>query len=156
MFLVATAMQSRNHQHNVYIHNLIHNFLWKPQLYSLAHTIYTYSHTHTCTHTHAHTHTHTHTHTHHTYAHTTHTHTQTLPEKSGYLNKMDPKQKRWSRRWFVLRGSELKYYRTKDAFFGLKRPKGVINLDSWCKLSRRESLEAFEVCTHAGGSPLLW
>ena len=86
-----------------------------------------------------------HTHTHIT--HTTHT-TQAPPEKSGYLNKMDPKQKRWNRRWFVLKGSELKYYRNKDSFYSLKRPRGVINLDLWCKLSRRGTMAAFEVHTH--------
>ena len=91
------------------------------------------------------THTHTHTHSH----HTPHTHTytqqkpQTVVEKSGFLNKMGPEKKRWTRRWFVLKGSELKYYRSKDQ----KRTRGVINLDSWCKLSRIGTPEAFQLAT---------
>ena len=90
--------------------------------------------------THAHTRTHTHT-------HSTHTHTRTqASEKMGYLNKMGPEnKKRFTRRWFVLKGSELKYYRShKD----MKRPRGVIKLDSWCKLtSLSKSQEAFELAT---------
>ena len=66
-------------------------------------------------------------------------------EKMGYLNKMGPEnKKRYNRRWFVLKGSELKYYRShKD----LKRPRGVIKLDSWCKLSKLKSLNGFELAT---------
>ena len=63
----------------------------------------------------------------------------------GYLNKIGPEnKKRFTRRWFVLKGSELKYYRShKD----MKRPRGVIKLDSWCKLTNLKSQEAFELAT---------
>lgn len=63
----------------------------------------------------------------------------------GYLNKMGPEnKKRYNRRWFILKGSELKYYRShKDQ----KRPRGVINLSSWCKLTKLNSQEAFELAT---------
>ena len=71
-------------------------------------------------------------------------HTQ-ANEKRGYLNKMGPEnKKRYNRRWFVLTGSELKYYRShKD----LKRPRGVIKLESWCKLTKLKSPDAFELAT---------
>lgn len=58
---------------------------------------------------------------------------------------MGPKQKHWTRRWFVLKGSELKYYRSKESFFGMNRPRGTIDLTSWCKLTRDEDTAAFQV-----------
>ena len=57
-------------------------------------------------------------------------------EKSGHLQKYDMKQRRVAKRWFVLRGSELKYYRAKETFFGIGGPRGVIDLGGWCRLSR--------------------
>ena len=35
---------------------------------------------------------------------------QILCEKQGYLHKLDPRLKHWTRRWFVLKGKELKYF----------------------------------------------
>ena len=53
-------------------------------------------------------------------------------------------KKRYTRRWFVLKSSELKYYRShKDT----KRPRGVIKLDSWCRLTKLKSKDAFELAT---------
>lgn len=53
-------------------------------------------------------------------------------EHSGYLAKLDGRLKAGRRKWFVLKGSELKYYKNKEGSFG--RPRRTINLSSWCKL----------------------
>ena len=63
-------------------------------------------------------------------------------EKSGYLKKMDLKFRNWNRRWFVLKGTELKYYKPNRIAL-----KGVINLDSWCKLAKGQSPEIFQLVT---------
>ena len=63
-------------------------------------------------------------------------------KKSGYLRKMDPKPKRL---WFVLNGTELKYYRNKESFFKPNRAKATVSLESWCKLSRLSGGSSFEV-----------
>lgn len=69
------------------------------------------------------------------------THFQTT-EKSGYLRKMDIKLRKWNRRWFVLKDTELKYYKPNK-----KALKGVINLDSWCKLVKSQNPESFQLVT---------
>ena len=100
----------------------------------LTPTTYCTTGTHTCEHTQT----------------TTHAHSQQIIlEKSGYLNsKIAPKQKHWTKRWFILKGSELKYYRTREYFFGYKRPKGLVNLALCCQLSRHETTEGmFELST---------
>lgn len=63
-------------------------------------------------------------------------------EKSGYLRKMDIKLRKWNRRWFVLKDTELKYYKPNK-----KALKGVINLDSWCKLVKSQNPESFQLVT---------
>ena len=72
-------------------------------------------------------------------------HAQEACEKSGHLQKYDMKQRRVAKRWFVLRGSELKYYRAKETFFGIGGPRGVIDLGGWCRLSRCVRPTAFQV-----------
>jgi hypothetical protein len=51
----------------------------------------------------------------------------------GYLTKLDSRLRPGKRRWFVLVGQELRYYRSKEASLG--RPRKVISLNSWCKLA---------------------
>lgn len=55
---------------------------------------------------------------------------------------MDVRLKNWNRRWFVLKGTELKYYKPNK-----KALKGVINLDSWCKLVKGQSPDCFQLVT---------
>ena len=65
-------------------------------------------------------------------------------DKMGYLKMMDQKlnSKNWNRRWMVLKGSELKYYKPNK-----KTMKGVINLDTWCKLSKCSTPDTFQLAT---------
>lgn len=125
---------------------------------------------------------------------------QILGEKQGYMHKLDPRLKNWTRRWFVLKGKELKYYRSKvcqSYFLSLSlslylylyvhlsiylsiyvsiylslalslsfslnynacisfdpqdswcysKPKGVINLAQWCRITRHEMTSSFQVST---------
>lgn len=70
-------------------------------------------------------------------------------EKAGYLTLHDGKvkSKKKASKWFVLKGSELKYYASKDR--KETRRKGtannVINLDHSCKLSTTESGAGFQL-----------
>ena len=61
----------------------------------------------------------------------------------GYLTKLDSRLRPGKRRWFVLVGQELRYYRSKEASLG--RPRKVINLNSWCKLAVVNDI-IFKVC----------
>ena len=121
------------------------------------------------------------------------------------MHKLDPSMKRWTRRWFVLKGRELKYFSSVSIynctvflhlciilyytvlyiilyytvlyciilyytvlyiilyytvlyciiliitinvmFFKAKsrKAKGVINLETWCKISRHEMTSSFQV-----------
>lgn len=64
-------------------------------------------------------------------------------EKSGFLRKMDFKLKNWKRRWFVLKDTELKYYKPNK-----RALKGSISLDCWCKLVRGgQSQACFQLVT---------
>lgn len=54
-------------------------------------------------------------------------------EHCGYLTKLDLRLRPGKRRWFVLTGTELRYYRNKESSFG--RPRKIISLNSWCKLA---------------------
>lgn len=56
---------------------------------------------------------------------------------------MDLRLKNWNRRWFVLKNTELKYFKPNK-----KTLKGVINLETWCKLTRSPVSDAFELATH--------
>ena len=98
------------------------------------------------------------------------TQTQLLGEKQGYMHKLDPRLKNWTRRWFVLKGKELKYYRSKVCQFlslslslsplscsfvifpsdtqecwNCAKPKGIINLAQWCRITRHEMTSSFQV-----------
>ena len=64
-------------------------------------------------------------------------------DHSGYLTKLDSRLRPGKRRWFVLAGSELRYYRNKESSFG--RPRKTINLNSWCKLAIVDNV-IFKVC----------
>ena len=61
----------------------------------------------------------------------------------GYLTKLDSRRRPGKRRWFVLVGSELKYYRSKES--SLDRPRKTINLNTWCKLAVVDDV-TFKVC----------
>jgi hypothetical protein len=67
-----------------------------------------------------------------------------LCEKQGYLHKLDPKLKHWTKRWFILKGKELKYFSKKG---NQCRAKGVINLGTWCKITRNELASSFQLAT---------
>jgi len=45
--------------------------------------------------------------------------------KAGYLRKKGAKRRNWTRRWFVLRGSVLSYYKAETS----EQPKGTIKLE---------------------------
>ena len=55
---------------------------------------------------------------------------------------MDDRLRNWNRRWFVLKDMELKYYKPNK-----RALKGIINLDSWCKLVKGQSPEGFQLVT---------
>ena len=55
---------------------------------------------------------------------------------------MDLRLRNWNRRWFVLKDTELKYYKPNK-----RALKGVINLDSWCKLIKGQTMESFQLVT---------
>eukprot|EP00298_Acanthocystis_sp_HF-20_P019008 c22204_g1_i1.p1 GENE.c22204_g1_i1~~c22204_g1_i1.p1 ORF type:complete len:124 (+),score=39.72 c22204_g1_i1:23-373(+) len=57
-------------------------------------------------------------------------------ERCGHMTKLGEYNKKWRRRWFVLSGSTLKYYRYRED----SEPKGVIELDN-C-VSVRECADA--------------
>jgi hypothetical protein len=87
---------------------------------------------------------------------TEHQHRGKKVDHCGYLTKLDSRLRPGKRRWFVLAGQELRYYRSKEASLG--RPRKVINLNSWCKLAiindvifkLMTSLQTFHL---SGGSP---
>lgn len=70
---------------------------------------------------------------------------KTFLEKQGYMHKLDPRLKHWTRRWFVLKGKELKYYSKKAT--SLSKAKGVINLETWCRITRHEMTSSFQLAT---------
>uniref|UniRef100_A0A8C8XA13 Pleckstrin homology domain-containing family H member 2 n=1 Tax=Panthera leo TaxID=9689 RepID=A0A8C8XA13_PANLE len=55
-------------------------------------------------------------------------------EKSGYLLKMSGKVKTWKRRWFVLKGGELLYYKSPSDV--IRKPQGHIELSATCSILR--------------------
>lgn len=58
------------------------------------------------------------------------------------MKKMDPKKKNWNRRWFVLKGVELRYFKSNK-----KTLKGIINLDHWCRLNKGMTADSFQLAT---------
>lgn len=55
---------------------------------------------------------------------------------------MDYRLRNWNRRWFMLKDTELRYYKPNK-----KALKGVINLDTWCKLVMGQSPDSFQLVT---------
>ncbi|XP_060600776.1 pleckstrin homology domain-containing family H member 2-like, partial [Ruditapes philippinarum] len=64
-------------------------------------------------------------------------------DKCGYLSKLGGKVKTWKKRWFVLRGSELFYYKSQHDM--LKKPQGCIKFDDQTKISRTHGELTFEI-----------
>lgn len=51
------------------------------------------------------------------------------PSKSGWLSKMGAKNKAWKRRWFVLGGGQLLYYKKEEDVAAGREPKGEIPVE---------------------------
>lgn len=67
-----------------------------------------------------------------------------LPEKEGWLHKQSDKYKTWNRRWFVLKGPNLFYFKSpRDV-----RMKGIINLRGY-KISIDEDIHPGKYCFKA-------
>ncbi|KAI9281758.1 hypothetical protein BC943DRAFT_354403 [Umbelopsis sp. AD052] len=67
-----------------------------------------------------------------------------LPEKEGWLHKQSDKYKTWNRRWFVLKGPNLFYFKSpRDV-----RMKGIINLRGY-KISIDEDINPGKYCFKA-------
>jgi hypothetical protein len=67
-----------------------------------------------------------------------------LPEKEGWLHKQSDKYKTWNRRWFVLKGPNLFYFKSpRDV-----RMKGIINLRGY-KISVDEDINPGKYCFKA-------
>ncbi|KAG2173199.1 hypothetical protein INT43_004573 [Umbelopsis isabellina] len=67
-----------------------------------------------------------------------------LPEKEGWLHKQSDKYKTWNRRWFVLKGPNLFYFKSpRDV-----RMKGIINLRGY-KISMDEDVNPGKYCFKA-------
>ncbi|XP_063117916.1 pleckstrin homology domain-containing family H member 2 isoform X13 [Rattus norvegicus] len=66
-----------------------------------------------------------------------------LLEKSGYLLKMSGRLKTWRRRWFVLKGGELLYYRSPSDV--IRKPQGHIELSASCSILRGDNKQTVQV-----------
>uniref|UniRef100_A0A8C4SVK3 Pleckstrin homology, MyTH4 and FERM domain containing H2 n=1 Tax=Erpetoichthys calabaricus TaxID=27687 RepID=A0A8C4SVK3_ERPCA len=66
-------------------------------------------------------------------------------EKSGYLLKMGGRVKSWKRRWFVLKGGELLYYKSPSDV--TKKPQGQIELNALSSIVRGEGKQTIQVST---------
>ncbi|KAM5292338.1 pleckstrin homology domain-containing family H member 2 isoform 2-T2 [Ctenodactylus gundi] len=66
-------------------------------------------------------------------------------EKSGYLLKMSGKVKTWKRRWFVLKGGELLYYKSPSDV--IRKPQGHIELSASCRLLRGDTKQTVQLIT---------
>jgi hypothetical protein len=67
-----------------------------------------------------------------------------VPEKEGWLHKQSDKYKTWNRRWFVLKGPNLFYFKSpRDV-----RMKGIINLRGY-KVSIDEDINPGKYCFKA-------
>uniref|UniRef100_A0A8D0IJ34 Pleckstrin homology domain-containing family H member 2 n=1 Tax=Sus scrofa TaxID=9823 RepID=A0A8D0IJ34_PIG len=64
-------------------------------------------------------------------------------EKSGYLLKMSGKVKTWKRRWFVLKGGELLYYKSPSDV--IRKPQGHIELSASCSILRGDNKQTVQV-----------
>ncbi|XP_063117911.1 pleckstrin homology domain-containing family H member 2 isoform X10 [Rattus norvegicus] len=68
-----------------------------------------------------------------------------LLEKSGYLLKMSGRLKTWRRRWFVLKGGELLYYRSPSDV--IRKPQGHIELSASCSILRGDNKQTVQLTT---------
>nr|DBA27194.1 TPA: hypothetical protein GDO54_011362 [Pyxicephalus adspersus] len=68
-----------------------------------------------------------------------------LLEKSGYLLKMGGKLKTWKRRWFVLKGGELLYYKSPSDV--ICKPQGQIELNSSSHIVRGDGKQTVQLVT---------
>ncbi|XP_055986504.1 pleckstrin homology domain-containing family H member 2 [Sorex fumeus] len=66
-------------------------------------------------------------------------------EKSGYLLKLSGRVRAWRRRWFVLKGGELLYYKSPSDV--IRRPQGHIELGASCSIVRGESKQTVQLVT---------
>lgn len=66
-------------------------------------------------------------------------------EKSGYLLKMSGKVKTWKRRWFVLKGGELLYYKSPSDV--IRKPQGHIELSASCSIVKGDNKQTVQLTT---------
>ncbi|XP_032881436.1 pleckstrin homology domain-containing family H member 2 isoform X1 [Amblyraja radiata] len=66
-------------------------------------------------------------------------------EKSGYLLKMGGKAKTWKRRWFVLKGGELLYYKSPSDV--IRKPQGQIELNVSNHIVRCDGKQTIQIIT---------
>ncbi|XP_057638377.1 pleckstrin homology domain-containing family H member 2 isoform X2 [Chionomys nivalis] len=66
-------------------------------------------------------------------------------EKSGYLLKMSGKVKTWKRRWFVLKGGELLYYKSPSDV--IRKPQGHIELSASSSILRGDNKQTVQLTT---------
>ncbi|CAM4539030.1 unnamed protein product [Lepidochelys olivacea] len=66
-------------------------------------------------------------------------------EKSGYLLKMGGKVKTWKRRWFVLKGGELLYYKSPSDV--IRKPQGQIELSVSSHIVRGDGKQTVQLIT---------
>ncbi|MGH0173914.1 UNVERIFIED_CONTAM: hypothetical protein FKN15_070792 [Acipenser sinensis] len=66
-------------------------------------------------------------------------------EKSGYLLKMGGKVKTWKRRWFVLKGGELLYYKSPSDV--IRKPQGQIELSTSSSIVRGDGKQTIQMIT---------
>lgn len=66
-------------------------------------------------------------------------------EKSGYLLKMSGKVKTWKRRWFVLKGGELLYYKSPSDV--IRKPQGHIEFSASCSILRGDNKQTVQLTT---------
>uniref|UniRef100_A0A4W3GV64 Pleckstrin homology, MyTH4 and FERM domain containing H2 n=1 Tax=Callorhinchus milii TaxID=7868 RepID=A0A4W3GV64_CALMI len=72
-------------------------------------------------------------------------HTQEPLEKSGYLLKMGGKVKTWKRRWFVLKGGELLYYKSPSDV--IRKPQGQVELSTSSHIVRGDGKQTIQLIT---------
>ncbi|KAM4772471.1 pleckstrin homology domain-containing family H member 2 [Rhinophrynus dorsalis] len=68
-----------------------------------------------------------------------------LLEKSGYLLKMGGKLKTWKRRWFILKGGELLYYKSPSDV--IRKPQGQIELNSSSHILKGDGKQTVQLVT---------
>ncbi|XP_068014940.1 pleckstrin homology domain-containing family H member 2 isoform X2 [Melanerpes formicivorus] len=66
-------------------------------------------------------------------------------EKSGYLLKMGGKVKTWKRRWFMLKGGELLYYKSPSDV--IRKPQGQIELNASSHIERGDGKQTIQLTT---------